>query len=125
MKHMLPTKSYIIFFFLLSQSLENANLASQPDLERLDVSRNNIANIAPGTFLGLSHLRELDLSVNALRTVSSHTMQLIPQELQQFSEDKPLKRTTTAPGRRQKMVFHVEKSQYINRCIKQSKEATF
>ncbi|PSN49301.1 hypothetical protein C0J52_09408 [Blattella germanica] len=42
---------------------------SDPELERLDLSRNNIANIAPGTFLGLSHLRELDLSVNALRTV--------------------------------------------------------
>jgi Leucine-rich repeat (LRR) protein len=54
-----------------SQSLENANLASHPDLERLDLSRNNIAKIAPGTFLGLSHLHELDLSINALRTVSS------------------------------------------------------
>jgi Leucine-rich repeat (LRR) protein len=55
----------------LSQNLENANLASQPELEHLDLSRNNIGNIASGTFLGLGQLRQLDLSVNALRTVSA------------------------------------------------------
>jgi hypothetical protein len=53
-----------------SQNLENANLASQPELEVLDLSRNSIANIGPGTFLGLGQLHKLDLSVNALRTVS-------------------------------------------------------
>jgi Leucine-rich repeat (LRR) protein len=52
-------------------------LASQPELELLDLSRNNIANIAPGTFLGLGQLRELDLSVNALRTVSSSAIPLM------------------------------------------------
>jgi hypothetical protein len=50
-------------------------LASQPELELLDLSRNNIANIASGTFLGLGQLRELDLSVNALRTVSLMAVQ--------------------------------------------------
>lgn len=50
-------------------------MASQPELELLDLSRNNIANIAPGTFLGLGQLRELDLSVNALRTVSLMAVQ--------------------------------------------------
>lgn len=90
----LPTNFTVVLYFFLSQSLENANLASQPDLERLDVSRNNIANIAPGTFLGLSHLRELDLSVNALRTVSSQAMQLRPSEIQQFTAATPVKMTT-------------------------------
>nr|CAD7393867.1 unnamed protein product [Timema cristinae] len=48
---------------------DSANLALQPELERLDFSRNNIANIAPGTFLGLRQLKHLDISLNALRTV--------------------------------------------------------
>jgi hypothetical protein len=88
-------------------------------LEQLDVSRNNIANIAPGTFLGLSHLRELDLSVNALRTVSFHTMQLRPPELQQFTVDRPVKRTAVCMvslsyQEGDKMVLHVEiLSQYL------------
>jgi Leucine-rich repeat (LRR) protein len=69
-KYLCDCVSFQLSHNFLSQSLENANLASQPELQHLDLSRNNIANIAPGTFLGLAHLRELDLSVNALRTVS-------------------------------------------------------
>lgn len=51
------------------QRLDNEALRAQTQLESLDLSGNNIGNIAPGTFRGLRALRLLDLSVNALRTV--------------------------------------------------------
>lgn len=45
-------------------------------LQALDLSRNNIANLAPGTFLGLRQLRFLDIGVNALRTVRIYFIKL-------------------------------------------------
>lgn len=45
-------------------------MASLKSLYHLDLSRNNLANIVPGTFLGLKQLRKLDIGVNSLRTVS-------------------------------------------------------
>jgi Leucine-rich repeat (LRR) protein len=51
----------------LFQKLENTQLTS---LEVLDVSRNNIGNISPGTFKSLKKLKTLNLAVNMLRTVS-------------------------------------------------------
>lgn len=39
-------------------------------LETLDLSRNGITTIPPGTFRDLSSLKYLDLSLNSLRTVS-------------------------------------------------------
>lgn len=39
-------------------------------LEVLDVGRNNIGNISPGTFISLKKLKVLNLAVNMLRTVS-------------------------------------------------------
>lgn len=51
------------------QHLDNNQLGSLTSLQALDLSRNNIANLAPGTFLGLRQLRYLDIGVNALRTV--------------------------------------------------------
>lgn len=53
------------------QNVNNNDLEALVHLYQLDLSRNNIANIAPGTFLGLKQLRLLDISVNSLRTVST------------------------------------------------------
>lgn len=39
-------------------------------LEVLDLSRNGITTIPPGTFRDLAELKYLDLSLNSLRTVS-------------------------------------------------------
>ncbi|CAA9994424.1 unnamed protein product [Nesidiocoris tenuis] len=51
------------------QALKHLSLQNNRiELELLDVSRNSIGNIAPGTFLALRHLKHLDLSVNTLRT---------------------------------------------------------
>lgn len=60
---------YILYikYLFLSQKLENTQLTS---LEVLDVSRNNIGNISPGTFTSLHKLKVLNLAVNMLRTVS-------------------------------------------------------
>lgn len=65
-----------IFYYIL-KTLENNDLASLVNLYHLDLSRNNIANIVPGTFLGLKQLRKLDISVNSLRTVSYKSLSLI------------------------------------------------
>lgn len=62
-----------ISILLISQHLDNGQLGSMVSLQALDLSRNNIANLAPGTFLGLRQLRYLDIGVNALRTVSNET----------------------------------------------------
>lgn len=40
-------------------------------LETLDLSRNGITTIPPGTFRDLFNLKYLDLSLNSLRTVSA------------------------------------------------------
>lgn len=58
--------------FCFLKSLDNNDLTSLTNLYHLDLSRNNIANIVPGTFLGLKQLRKLDISVNSLRTVSNN-----------------------------------------------------
>ena len=39
-------------------------------LEYLDLSRNLIAEIMPGTFMGMAQLKGLDFSVNVVRKVS-------------------------------------------------------
>ncbi|GJQ82058.1 hypothetical protein Trydic_g6931 [Trypoxylus dichotomus] len=51
------------------ETLDNNDLSSLTNLYYFDLSRNNIANIVTGTFLGLKQLRKLDLSVNSLRTI--------------------------------------------------------
>lgn len=50
--------------------MDNNDLLALSTLYQLNLSRNNLANISPGTFLGLKQLRRLDISVNSLRTVS-------------------------------------------------------
>ena len=45
------------------------DLAPLASLEYLDLSRNLIAEIMPGTFMGMAQLKGLDFSVNVVRKV--------------------------------------------------------
>lgn len=45
-------------------------------LQVLDLSRNNLVKLSPGTFVGLTELSYLDVGVNSLRTVSKSTLVL-------------------------------------------------
>ena len=51
------------------QSIVDADLESLGNLEYLDLSRNLIKEIMPGTFLGMTSLKGLDFSVNVVRKV--------------------------------------------------------
>ena len=52
------------------QSVAEVDLAPLASLEYLDLSRNLIAEIMPGTFMGMAQLKGLDFSVNVVRKVS-------------------------------------------------------
>lgn len=56
---------------LLFQNIDNSHLSSLVSLQMLDLSRNNLVKLAPGTFVGLTELKYLDVGVNSLRTVSN------------------------------------------------------
>ncbi|KAF5305510.1 hypothetical protein FQA39_LY01601 [Lamprigera yunnana] len=64
-----PHLTYLNLSSNLIQNLDNNMLTSLVNLQDLDLSRNSIANIVPGTFLGLKQLKHLDISVNSLRTI--------------------------------------------------------
>ena len=49
--------------------MADVDLESLGSLEYLDLSRNLIQEIQPGTFLGMSNLKGLDFSVNVVRKV--------------------------------------------------------
>lgn len=49
--------------------MDPSHLNSLTSLEVLDLSRNNLVKLSPGTFVGLTDLRYLDVGVNSLRTV--------------------------------------------------------
>lgn len=49
--------------------IEHGHLSALSELEVLDLSRNDIGRLGFNTFLKLSELTRLDLSLNALRTV--------------------------------------------------------
>ncbi|CAG9787320.1 unnamed protein product [Diatraea saccharalis] len=51
------------------KNIDNSHLSSLVSLEVLDLSRNNLVKLSPGTFVGLTELRYLDVGVNSLRTV--------------------------------------------------------
>ena len=57
------------FHFSSSQTIKEVDLQSLSSLEYLDLSRNLIGEIMPGTFLGMASLKGLDFSVNAVRKV--------------------------------------------------------
>lgn len=50
--------------------MDPSHLNSLNSLQVLDLSRNNLVKLSPGTFVGLTDLRYLDVGVNSLRTVS-------------------------------------------------------
>ena len=52
--------------------MAEVDLAPLASLEYLDLSRNLIAEIMPGTFMGMTQLKGLDFSVNVVRKVSSN-----------------------------------------------------
>ena len=51
--------------------MAEVDLAPLASLEYLDLSRNLIAEIMPGTFMGMAQLKGLDFSVNVVRKVSN------------------------------------------------------
>jgi hypothetical protein len=55
--------------FLFVQSVADVDLQNLGSLEYLDLSRNLIKEILPGTFLGMQSLKGLDFSVNVVRKV--------------------------------------------------------
>lgn len=51
--------------------MDPSHLNSLSSLQVLDLSRNNLVKLSPGTFVGLTELSYLDIGVNSLRTVST------------------------------------------------------
>ena len=61
---------FIKWLLSLFQSIKDVDLQALSSLEYLDLSRNLIREIMPGTFLGMANLKGLDFSVNVVRKVS-------------------------------------------------------
>lgn len=59
------------------QNLDYTHMQVVKSLESLDLSRNSITSIPPGTFRDQSALKYLDLSLNSLRTVRILNLALI------------------------------------------------
>ena len=57
--------------FILLQTIKDVDLQALESLEYINLSRNLIREIMPGTFLGMPNLKGLDFSVNAVIKVSS------------------------------------------------------
>lgn len=51
--------------------MDPSHLNALSSLQVLDLSRNNLVKLSPGTFVGLTELSYLDIGVNSLRTVST------------------------------------------------------
>jgi len=60
-------KIFNAFFF--HQTLRETDLQTLSSLEYLDLSRNLITGVVPGTFLGMANLKGLDFSVNDAKKV--------------------------------------------------------
>ena len=54
----------------LFQTIKDVDLQALDSLEYINLSRNLIREIMPGTFLGMGNLKGLDFSVNVVRKVS-------------------------------------------------------
>ena len=58
------------------QTIKEVDLLSLSSLEYIDLSRNHIGEVMPGTFLGMNNLKGLDLSVNTvLKVTTPHWLQ--------------------------------------------------
>ena len=53
------------------QTIKEVDLLTLSSLEYIDLSRNHIGEVMPGTFLGMNNLKGLDFSVNTVLKVSS------------------------------------------------------
>ena len=56
-------------FRFLFQTIKDVDLQALGSLEYINLSRNLIREIMPGTFLGMANLKGLDFSVNVVRKV--------------------------------------------------------
>ena len=54
------------------QTIKEVDLLTLSSLEYIDLSRNHIGEVMPGTFLGMNNLKGLDFSVNTVLKVSTH-----------------------------------------------------
>jgi len=54
---------------LFLQNIKDADLQTLDSLEYINLSRNLIREIMPGSFLGMGNLKGLDFSVNEVRKV--------------------------------------------------------
>ena len=52
------------------QTIKEVDLLSLSSLEYIDLSRNHIGEVMPGTFLGMNNLKGLDFSVNTVLKAS-------------------------------------------------------
>ena len=59
--------------------MAEVDLAPLASLEYLDLSRNLIQEILPGTFMGMSNLKGLDFSVNVVRKVNFPNLYFLKQ----------------------------------------------
>ena len=57
------------FFLSFFQTIKDVDLQALDSLEYINLSRNLIREIMPGTFLGMNNLKGLDFSVNVVRKV--------------------------------------------------------
>ena len=60
---------YLTFLCFLFQTIKDVDLQALGSLEYINLSRNLIREIMPGTFLGMANLKGLDFSVNVVRKV--------------------------------------------------------
>ena len=60
------TSFFLLYFF---QTIKDVDLQALGSLEYINLSRNLIREIMPGTFLGMANLKGLDFSVNVVRKV--------------------------------------------------------
>ena len=65
----LPIQATVLSGLFLFQSIKEVELSKLGSLDFLDLSRNLIVELSPGTFAGMTNLKGLDFSVNVVRKV--------------------------------------------------------
>ena len=65
----LPIQATELSGLFLFQSIKEVELSKLGSLDFLDLSRNLIVELSPGTFAGMTNLKGLDFSVNVVRKV--------------------------------------------------------
>ena len=74
--------AFVIRWLLINcgrkQNLDSGTLGEMSNLENLDLSRNNIADLTNGTLSRASRLKTLHFSVNTLRKVGHNSLYSSP-----------------------------------------------